>query len=71
MPAFLPEPVPEESIERIVRTILRCAPSGGFSQGQSLVVVTDPDTRRRSPRRSTRRATSPPGVRRLKSEFAR
>jgi len=44
--AFLPEPVPEESIERIVRTIRR-APSGGFPQGQSLVVVTDPDMRRR------------------------
>ena len=43
--AFLPEAVPEESIERIVRTIRR-APSGGFSQGQSLVVVTDPHTRR-------------------------
>ncbi len=42
--AFLPEPVPEESIERIVRTIRR-APSGGFSQGQSLVAVTDPDMR--------------------------
>ena len=44
--AFLPEQVPEESIERIVRTIRR-APSGGFSQGQSLVVVTDPQMRRR------------------------
>src|SRR5437899_4676070 len=44
--AFLPEPVPEASLERIVRTIRR-APSGGFSQGQSLVVVTDPDVRRR------------------------
>ena len=44
--AFLPDPVPEESVERIVRTIRR-APSGGFSQGQSLVVVTDPDLRRR------------------------
>jgi nitroreductase len=44
--AFLSEPVPEESVERIVRTIRR-APSGGFSQGQSLVVVTDADKRRR------------------------
>ena len=44
--AFLPEQVPEESIERIVRTIRR-APSGGFSQGQSLVVVTDAQMRRR------------------------
>jgi nitroreductase len=44
--AFLPEPVPDESIERIVGTIRR-APSAGFSQGQSLVVVTGPDMRRR------------------------
>jgi FMN reductase [NAD(P)H] len=44
--AFLPEPPAEESIERIVRTIRR-APSGGFSQGQSLVVVTDSTMRRR------------------------
>ena len=44
--AFLPEEVPEESIERIVRTIRR-APSGGYSQGQSLVVVTDAEMRRR------------------------
>jgi nitroreductase len=43
--AFLREPVPEDSIERIVRTI-RHAPSAGFSQGQSLVVVTDPQMRR-------------------------
>jgi len=33
-------PVPRETIERIVRTVRR-APSGGFSQGQRLVVVTD------------------------------
>src|SRR5205085_1997118 len=38
--------VPEDSVERIVRTIRR-APSGGFSQGQSLVVVTDADLRGR------------------------
>ena len=43
--AFLPDAVPEESVELIVRTIRR-APSGGFSQGQSLVVVTDTDLRR-------------------------
>jgi nitroreductase len=41
---YLPEPVPRETIERIVGTIRR-APSGGFSQGQRLVVVTDPDAR--------------------------
>ena len=33
-------PIPRETIERIVRTVRR-APSGGFSQGQRLVVVTD------------------------------
>jgi FMN reductase [NAD(P)H] len=42
--AFTGEPVAEEQVERIVRTIRR-APSGGFSQGQSIVVVTDPATR--------------------------
>jgi FMN reductase [NAD(P)H] len=39
-----PAPVPRETIERIVATVRR-APSGGFSQGQRLVVVTDPTTR--------------------------
>lgn len=38
--AFLPDPVPEESIERIARSIRR-APTGGYAQGQSVVVVTD------------------------------
>jgi nitroreductase len=33
-------PVPRETIERIAATVRR-APSGGFSQGQRLVVVTD------------------------------
>src|SRR5438309_1180098 len=72
--AFLPDPVPEDSVERIVRTIRR-APSGGFSQGQSLVVVTDADLRGRiaeafdeqgsyvasggSPDRGARATTSP------------
>ncbi|MGH8873924.1 MAG: nitroreductase family protein [Acidimicrobiia bacterium] len=37
-------PVPGEAVERIVGAARR-APSAGFSQGQSLVVVTDPDTR--------------------------
>ncbi|MHB8642070.1 MAG: nitroreductase family protein [Gaiellaceae bacterium] len=41
-----PEPIPREIIERIVRTVRR-APSGGFSQGQRLVVVTDAGTRAR------------------------
>jgi nitroreductase len=39
-----PEPVPRETLERICRTVRR-APSGGFSQGQRLVVVTEVDTR--------------------------
>jgi nitroreductase len=38
------EPVPRETLERICRTVRR-APSGGFSQGQRLVVVTEADTR--------------------------
>ena len=41
---YLPDPVPAEVLERIVATVRR-APSGGFSQGQRLLVVTDPDTR--------------------------
>lgn len=41
---YLPEAVPRETIERVVATVRR-APSGGFSQGQRLLVVTDPDTR--------------------------
>jgi nitroreductase len=38
---FEREPVPRETIERIVSTVRR-APSGGFSQGQRLLVVDDP-----------------------------
>jgi nitroreductase len=38
--AFLPDPVSEEQIQRIV-AVIRRAPSGGFSQGGSIVVVTD------------------------------
>jgi FMN reductase [NAD(P)H] len=41
---YLPEPIPRETIERIVATVRR-APSGGFSQGQRLLVVTDAETR--------------------------
>ena len=37
--AFLPDPIPVEQIERIVGVIRR-APSAGFSQGCSIVVVT-------------------------------
>jgi nitroreductase len=39
-------PVPRESLERIAATAQR-APSAGFSQGQRLVVVTDPEQRLR------------------------
>ena len=42
--AFLPDPLPKEQIDRIANVILR-APSGGFSQGGSIVVVTDADKR--------------------------
>ena len=42
---YLPEPVDREVLERIVARGRR-APSGGFSQGLRLVVVTDADTRR-------------------------
>ena len=38
------EPLPRETLERICRTVRR-APSGGFSQGQRLLVVTDADAR--------------------------
>ena len=44
--AYRDEPVPRETIERVCRTIRR-APSGGFSQGARLLVVTDGETRRR------------------------
>jgi nitroreductase len=42
--AFLPDPLPAEQIERIVGVIRR-APSGGFSQGGSIVAVTDQEKR--------------------------
>jgi nitroreductase len=38
--AFLPDSLPQEQIERIA-SVIRRAPSGGFSQGSSIVVVTD------------------------------
>jgi nitroreductase len=43
--AFEPKPVPRETLEHIVGTIRR-APSAGFSQGQRLVVLTEPERRR-------------------------
>lgn len=42
---YLPDPIDIETIEKIVGTVRR-APSGGFSQGHRLVVVTDQGTRR-------------------------
>jgi len=42
--AFLPDPLPTDQVERIAGVIRR-APSGGFSQGSSIVVVTDDDKR--------------------------
>ena len=41
---YRPDPVPRETIERVV-SVVRKAPSGGFSQGHRLVVVTEPETR--------------------------
>ncbi len=43
---FHPDPVPKATIERILDRARR-APSAGFTQGQSFVVITDADTRRR------------------------
>lgn len=38
---FTNEPVPQETVERLL-DLARRAPSAGFSQGQSFIVVTDP-----------------------------
>jgi nitroreductase len=43
---YADDEIPRETIERIVRTVRR-APSGGFSQGQRLVVVTNTEARAR------------------------
>ena len=43
--AYETRPVPRETLKRIVGTIRR-APSGGFSQGQRFVVITEPDRKR-------------------------
>jgi len=42
--AFLPDAIPAEQIERIA-SVIRRAPSGGFSQGGSIVVVTNDEMR--------------------------
>ena len=44
--SFSAEPIERDVIERMA-AIAQRAPSAGFSQGQRLVVVTDPDVRRR------------------------
>lgn len=41
---YTDEPVDQEVVQRIAAAALR-APSAGFSQGQAIVVVTDPTTR--------------------------
>jgi nitroreductase len=43
---FRPDPVDPAAIERILN-LARHAPSAGFTQGQSFVVVTQPDVRQR------------------------
>ena len=43
---YRPEPVDHEALERIVATVRR-APSAGFSQGQRLLVVSDPELLRK------------------------
>ena len=43
--SYLADPIPREVVERIVATVRR-APSGGFSQGHRLVVVTEPGKRK-------------------------
>ena len=43
---FASDPIPREILDRIAATAQR-APSAGFSQGQRLVIVTEPDRRQR------------------------
>src|SRR5215212_7958266 len=59
--SFLPEPIARDQIERIARVIRR-APSGGFSQGQSIVVITDPATRAEVARRFEDELSSHPYI---------
>ena len=44
---FTDEPVPDEVITRILDNALRFAPSGGNRQGWRVVVMQDPETRRK------------------------
>ncbi|AEG45376.1 nitroreductase family protein [Isoptericola variabilis] len=43
---FTEEPVPEEAIDRLLRNAVR-APSAGFTQGWSFLVLTEPEDRER------------------------
>ena len=43
---FTGEPVPKESLERILDNAVR-GPSAGFSQGQSFLLLTEPADRER------------------------
>jgi FMN reductase [NAD(P)H] len=44
--SYRPDPVPEDVLRRVVKVVHR-APSAGFSQGHRLIVVTDPEIRRK------------------------
>lgn len=44
---YADRPVPREILERITDAAVVWAPSAGFSQGLRIVVVTDPETRKR------------------------
>ncbi len=44
---YAERPVPREVLERVANAAVVWAPSAGFSQGLRLVVVTDPETRRK------------------------
>jgi FMN reductase [NAD(P)H] len=44
---YADKPVPRDVLERITNAAVVRAPSAGFSQGLRLVVVTDPETRRK------------------------
>jgi nitroreductase len=44
---YADRPVPREVLERVAGAAVVWAPSAGFSQGLRIVVVTDPETRRR------------------------
>jgi nitroreductase len=46
---YRPEPIPHEVVARVVETVRR-APSAGYSQGQRLLVLTEPDARAASAR---------------------